>query len=390
VGSEMCIRDSLVTGSPPVRSERTARIAEVLAHRAAQECSFKSLLSTLRLPVSLLEDELEHFLRAGWIALTWKLVDAKKDLARVRVCNREALEEFARPGLAVERRIALEAARESVRPLTHPVAADVARLLAQPEAQKWDPRLLNALAAIACHAETGDQLAERVFSTQYLGSSKAFAQIRPTVERILGQSVEALGIREGAAATFVGGQGRLRIGGQRIDLAPLYPFVGFARETLTASIALELPIGGLLLVENFTAFDACCRGEIAGGDCGLVVWTAGYPGRGVRSLVEHAANLGARIRIWADLDLDGVRIARLVRSWAPAVIEMFKMSPEDVVAAPRRMKLTDRARNAIRAELDERPRVFLADTLRALLTEDSWVEQECFLARRKPEPAAAS
>jgi hypothetical protein len=219
---------------------------------------------------------------------------------------------------------------------------------------------------------------------------RAFAQIRPTVERILGQSVEVLGIREGAAATFVGGQGRLRIVGQRIDLAPLYPFVGFARETLTASIALELPIGGLLLVENFTAFDACCRGEIAGADCALVVWTAGYPGRGVRSLVEHAANLGARIRIWADLDLDGVRIARLVRSWAPAVIEMFKMSPEDVVAAPRRMKLTDRARNAIRAELDERPRVFLADTLRALLTEDSWVEQECFLARPKPEPAAAS
>jgi hypothetical protein len=161
-------RESLVTGSPPVRSERTARIAEVLAHRAAQECSFKSLLSTLRLPASLLEGELEHFLRAGWIALTWKLVDAKKDLARVRVCNREALEEFAHPGLAVERRVALEAARESVCPLTHPVAADVARLLAQPEAQKWDPRLLNALVSPAPGRYSSQPASRRARTVRFL------------------------------------------------------------------------------------------------------------------------------------------------------------------------------------------------------------------------------
>jgi Uncharacterized protein conserved in bacteria C-term(DUF2220) len=369
-----------------VRSERTARIAEVLAHRAAQERSFKGLRSTLRLPASLLEDELEHFLRAGWIALTWKLVSGERDLERVRVRNREALEEFAHPGLAAERRATLEAARLAVQPLTHPVVADIAHLLAQPEVEKWSTRLLTALAAIACHAETGDQLAERVFSTHYLGSSKAFAQIRSTVERVLGRSVETLGIREGAAATFIGGHGHLRIGGYRVDLAALYPFVGFGRETLT-NIEVELPAGGLLLVENFTVFDACCRSEVAGTDRTVVVWTAGYPGRGVRSLVEHAAGLG-RIRIWGDLDLDGVRIARLVRSWAPTVIETFRMSSEDVVAAPRRIRLTDRARKAISTELDERPGMFLADTLRALLTSESWVEQECFLGPRVPDPTA--
>ena len=72
----------------------------------------------------------------------------------------------------------------------------------------------------------------------------------------------------------------------------------------------------------------------------MVVWTAGYPGRGVRTLVEHAANLGARIRIWADLE--------------------------------------------------ERPGAFLAETLHTLLTSDSWVEQECFLALGTQNPAAAS
>jgi len=49
------------------------------------------------------------------------------------------------------------------------------------------------------------------------------------------------------------------------------------------------------------------------------------------------------------------------------------------------MKLTDYSRNAIRAELDEQPRAFLANTLRALRASDSRVEQESVLALRVPE-----
>jgi hypothetical protein len=191
--------------------------------------------------------------------------------------------------------------------------------------------------------------------------------------------MEAFGIREGAAATFVGGVGRLRFAGQGLDLAAVHPFAGFARETLMGDFVLEPPTEGLLLVENFTVFDACCRREIVGTDDAMVVWTAGYPGRGVRSLVEHAAKIGARIRIWADLDLDGVRIVRLVQSWVPR-IEPLRMSPEDLAAAPRRIRLGDRARSAIRAELEERPDALLSETLRVMLAHDSWVEQESFLA----------
>jgi hypothetical protein len=313
------------------------------------------------MPATLLEDELEHLLHAGWIALAWKIDGARRTLDRVRICDREALEEFAHPGLSAQRRAALEAARESLRTLTHPVAEDVARLLAQPEAEKWNAQLIRGLAAIARHAETGDQLAERVFSTHYLDSSKAFQRVRTSVERLLGQPVEKLGIREGAAAVFVGGLGRLQINDCEIDLEALYPFAGFARETLVGEIRLEAPADGLLLVENFTVFEACCRGEVPGIENTMVVWTAGYPGRGVRSLVEHAARLGVQIRIWA-------------------VVEAFRMFPSDLAAAPRRAKLGDRAQKAIRTELDEQPEAFLSDTLRALLSSNSWVEQECFLA----------
>jgi hypothetical protein len=204
--------------------------------------------------------------------------------------------------------------------------------------------------------------------------------VRTSVERLLGQPVEKLGIREGAAAVFVGGLGRLQINDCEIDLEALYPFAGFARETLVGEIRLEAPADGLLLVENFTVFEACCRGEVPGIENTMVVWTAGYPGRGVRSLVEHAARLGVQIRIWADLDFDGVRIARLVWAWTAGVVEAFRMFPSDLAAAPRRAKLGDRAQKAIRTELDEQPEAFLSDTLRALLSSNSWVEQECFLA----------
>ncbi len=373
-------REARIGTAPPTGGERAAKIAEVLARQAADERSFKWIAGALRMPASMLEDELEHLLRAGWIALAWKISGARKTLDMIRICNREELEEFANPGLSTQRRAALDAARESLRTLTHPVAEDVARLLAQPEAGKWDAQVIRGLAAIARHAETGDQLAERVFSTHYLGSSKAFQRVRTSVERLLGQSVEKLGIREGAAAVFVGGRGCLRINDHQIDLVALYPFAGFARETLMGKIALEPPADGLLLVENFTVFEACCRGEVPGTENTMVVWTAGYPGRGVRSVVEHAARLGAQIRIWADLDLDGVRIGRLVWAWATGVVEAFRMSPSDLAAAPRRAKLGDRAQKAIRAELNKQPEAFLSDTLKALLASDSWVEQECFLA----------
>jgi DNA topoisomerase VI subunit A len=374
-------REARSGAAPPTRGERAAKIAEVLARQATDERSFKGIAGALRMPATLLEDELEHLLHGGWIALAWKIDGTRKTLDRIRICNREALEEFAHPGLTAQRRAALEAARESLRTLTHPVAEDVARLLAQPEAEKWDVQLVRGLAAIASHAETGDQLAERVFSTHYLGSSKAFRQVRKSVERLLGQPVEKLGIREGAAAVFVGGRGRISISDHELDLVAFYPFVGFARETLMRKIALDSPAEGLLLVENFTVFEACCRGEVAGIENATVVWTAGYPGRGVRSIVECAARLGAQIRVWADLDLDGVRIARLIRVWAAGAGEAFRMSPSDLASAPRRAKLGGRAQKAIREELDKEPEAFLSDTLKALLASDSWVEQECFLAR---------
>jgi hypothetical protein len=261
--------------------------------------------------------------------------------------------------------------------LSHPKAAEIAAILDSPEAEDFSPSLLQALAALAVHAESGEVLAERVFSARCLGGSKALAGLRGRLERLLGLLAE-IGIREGASVTLLGGEGVLRLADRELDLREFHPFVGLARETLEGLTELALPAGGLFVVENLAVFEACCRGEVEAARNALVAWSAGYPGRTVRRLVELAA--GAPLRIWADLDLDGVRIARLIASWSPSGADFHRMSLRDLAAAPQRHPLSPRSLAAIRRDLEERPAAPLADTLRALFDSGFWAEQEAFLA----------
>lgn len=333
-------------------------------------------------PASVVEERLEAQLRAGWLRLGWRLGRPARELASVTLLDRAALGEHAYPGELARRREALTMARAAVVPLTHPKAREVARLLAAAEAEGYPARLLGALAAVALHAEAGEALAERVFSTRYLGDSKALAAVRGRLERMVGPLTD-LGVREGAALTLLGGAGRLRfpnaVGEPFVDLAALPPFLGLTRETLAKIQVIDFPGGGLFVVENLAPFEACCRGEVAAARGCLVAWSAGYPGRAVRRLVEAAAGAAAAVRVWADLDLDGVAIARLVASWAPERVEPYCMSPADVASARVKRPLSPRAEAAIRADLAERPQALLGETLAVLLDGKCWVEQEVFL-----------
>ncbi|MFY9821090.1 MAG: DUF2399 domain-containing protein, partial [Thermoanaerobaculia bacterium] len=286
--------------------------------------------------------------------------------------------ELARPGDEARRRSALGAARERVARLSHPKAAEIAAILDSPEAAGFSPPLLQALGALAVHAESGEVLAERVFSARCLGGSKVLAGLRRGLERLVGPLAE-IGIREGASVTLLGGEGVLHLADLDLDLREFPPFLGLARETLEGLSELTLPAGGLFVVENLAVFEACCRGEVESARRALIAWSAGYPGRTVRRLVELAA-AGEPLRIWADLDLDGVRIARLIASWSVAGAEFHRMSPRDLAATPQRHPLTARSLAAIRRDLEERPAAPLADTLRALLDSGFWAEQEAFLA----------
>jgi DNA topoisomerase VI subunit A len=142
---------------------------------------------------------------------------------------------------------------------------------------------------------------------------------------------------------------------------------------------VELVDAGLVVIENFACFEAFCRGEVERPLRSTVAWTAGYPGRAVRRLVEVAAQRGAPIRVWADLDLDGVRIARLVHTWSAGTARFHGMTPGDLRSARHSLPLTERAVAGIRADLARHPDAPLADLLRALLEAGRWVEQEAFL-----------
>jgi hypothetical protein len=115
----------------------------------------------------------------------------------------------------------------------------------------------------------------------------------------------------------------------------------------------------------------------------------------VRRIVTAAGAAGARVRVWADLDLDGVRIARLISSWAASpvpspIIVPWRMDRGDLSAAPVSRPLPPRAAAAILRDLEERPTALLADTLHALLETRTWVEQEAFLAQPGQDSAADS
>jgi hypothetical protein len=263
--------------------------------------------------------------------------------------------------------------------VTHPKAAEIAALLHSREADTLAPDVVQALAALAHHVEAGDVLAERVFSARHLGGSKAIFSLRGRLERLIGP-LQDIGIREGASLTLLGGEGLLKMAHRHLDLRDVAPFVGFSRETVESLESIGFPRGGLFVVENLAVFEACCRGEVGAAHGSLIAWSAGYPNQSFRRLIALADEAAAPLRIWADLDLDGVRIARLIASWSATGAAFDRMAPEDLASAPRRRPLSQRSLTAIRRDLEERPGAVLAETLRALLAAGCWVEQEAFLA----------
>jgi len=369
--------------APPLADLTGRRIAQALVRlgRGREGLlpvrGFLSALAHGGIPASLAEQWIETFLRAGWLTAVWS-TGSPPLLTAVTLRQTPALRELAKPGEDVRHRSALQEARARLAPLVHPKAVEIAALLESPEAAGLPSMLIQALAAVAVHAEAGDVLAERVFSTRHLGGSKELARVQGRLERLVGPLAE-IGIREGVSVTLLGGEGLLR----GLDLRAFAPFVGLAREAVERLEEIAFPEGGLFVVENLTVFEACCRGEVAAARGSLIAWSGGYPGRAIRHLVELAGAAGAPLTVWADLDLDGVRIARLTNSWLSSRAAFFRMSPGDLEAALCRQPLSPHSAAAIRRDLEERPEAPLADTLRALLASGSWVEQEAFLAPRR-------
>jgi hypothetical protein len=389
---------------PPLFLEREARVKvdqlqrkglqavalAILKGAARERIRVRGLVSAAAragLPASGAEANLEAMVEAGLLRGRYRLRGTRRALDSVTALDLDTMEELVHPGARAARNETVGAALRECALLKHPIAREAERALEdEATVRKLTPLAVRALSAVARHADAGEVLAERVFSARFLGGSKELRRVRRRIERILGP-LEALGIRDGGSVVLLGGCGGIRLGGKvDVDLADVAPYVGLSPETV-ASVALAPPPEGLLLIENLAAFEAACRREVLGAGDLLHVWSAGYPGQAHQRLVKLASGAGAAVRIWADLDLDGVRIARLIHGWAPGHVQAWRMSGDDVHRSSVRRPLEARARAAIRADLAARPDAFLADTLRALLESDSWVEQETFLGGPRTQGA---
>ncbi len=326
------------------------------------------------------ESEIERLASSAPLRLVYRPSSGTLQLHSIRVLDRPSLEEIAWPGVLARRARVLAEARNSVRDFVNPEAVTIRELLAAHEALALDEKVIKALAALACLLETGDVLPARAFSAQVLGNSKSLSMIRKRLERLVGP-LERLGIRDWGGLVLMGGAGVLHLQSTDIRLDSLR-CIGVSSDDILRMRNLELPPSGVLIVENLTPFQACL-GHLDRSSSVLLLWSGGFPNRGVKRLLEEAARGRARIRVWCDLDLGGIRIARLIHDITSGTAEPVLMSPVTVQESKVSCRLSAENMARIRHDLEQHPDGILADTLRAILNREEWIEQETLLSKMK-------
>ena len=325
-----------------------------------------------------IESVLEQLAAFGPIRLVSRRHNGSFRLHGVHVLDRAALSEVAHPGATTRRATTLASARQVVSRLTHPAAQSIRELIEEPASAMLDERIVTALAGLAQLVESGDVIPLRAFSAKVLGSSKAFSPIRNHVERLVGP-IEHLGIRDWGGLVLMGGAGMLSCAKGDIGIDP-FRYIGCSSEDILGMQHLQVPEHGVLLVENLTPFHSCID-QVSRDRSLLVVWSGGFPNRGVTQLIQAAASAKARIRVWCDLDLSGVRIARLVHKQTGGTAEPVLMQPDVVRTASRGCKLSEVQLRNIERDLESHPDDILSETLRALLERGEWFEQETLLSK---------
>jgi hypothetical protein len=317
------------------------------------------------------ESDLERLAALGSIGLEYRPKTGSLSLHAVHILAPETLAETARPGDAARRHAALAEARRRTSGLLHPQSQLVAEVLAGEDAPALGEPAIRALAGLALLVEAGDVRPARLFSTEVLGDSKQLSRLRSRLERLVGP-LERLGIRDHGTLVLLGGRGTIRLGGAELDVGRLRT-VGLAQEDVLAIDEVRVPPVGLVVVENLTPFQACCERLRAEA---LVLWSAGFPSRAVVAFTSRVAAAGARVRVWCDLDLGGVRIARQFIRLTGGKAEPVLMDPDRVRRASVRRALQPSQRRLIARDLECHPGEPLAATLTAILESNAWVEQE--------------
>src|SRR5438128_512581 len=173
-------------------------------------------------------------------------------------------------------------------------------------------------------------------------------QVRRRVERSVGP-VERRGIRDSGSMVMFGGRGEIELSNTRIDVG-LFHAIAMSSADIERLGLLNLPAGGILVVENLAPFEACLENLAALGQI-LVIWSGGFPNRGVIRILEEAARQRARINVWCDIDLGGVRIARLIHRATSGLAQPVLMDPDTIGLASVGCPLTSETKRTICRDL---------------------------------------
>jgi len=95
--------------------------------------------------------------------------------------------------------------------------------------------------------------------------------------------------------------------------------------------------------------------------------------------LEQAANQKLPIHVWCDLDLAGIRIARLIHDITGGIATPILMDPEMLDEWATTCPLSPENMARIRRDLEHHPGTLLANSLRAILDKRAWQEQEALL-----------
>lgn len=166
-----------------------------------------------------------------------------------------------------------------------------------------------------------EEMLERVFSTRFLGSSKAFEQhVRRRLVGILRNYLDGTGMEEEDLLTEVGlvrasseilvcGPLKMRLKDRTADLAPFCYGAGLGTETIEAMEILDCNCRSVVSVENKAVFRELVRGRTD--DKTLLICLGGFAGPVKRGfLTKLYGFLGKAVEYyhWGDIDYGGMQI----------------------------------------------------------------------------------
>ncbi len=261
--------------------------------------------------------------------------------------------------------------------------------------------------------ELDDIIPGRIFSQRVLGDSKAFEQrVKKRLLALLKrygpeeyetdeEYLDSVGLTDNTKMVLVAGPFIIRVGKTIVDMGELPGGLGLAAHTVRAMEITAVAARWVLLVENLTSYYQVVQGvselavpcrEGGGGRglaveglAGLVVYTGGFPHRGVqlflRRLQDYRESPGATARPpvyhWGDMDYGGIRICEYIRRNLIPDLQPYLMDVTTYTRyLPAGIPFGDEYAARLRRLAEDPAYASWHPLLQAMLKHRKWVEQE--------------